>query len=230
MSTRGATQSLDGIQLLRELTPDERERVARRCFWRRPSNGERVIVAGCESREVLFVVAGRLRVVHHALSGREVTYAHIQTGGHVGELGVLDGKPRSASVEAEDNCLLAVLPAAAFLELLDSRPELARRLMAHLAGTIRACNQKAVELGLIGAVQRVHRELLRHARPGPDGGAIVQPLPTQAELAAEAGTTRETVARVLGQLAKSGVVVRRGRELLIRDAAVLEASAAWEKD
>jgi CRP-like cAMP-binding protein len=102
--------------------------------------------------------------------------------------------------------------------------------MAHLAGTIRACNQKAVEPGLIGAVQRVHRELLRHARPGPDGGAIVQPLPTQAELAAEAGTTRETVARVLGQLAKSGVVVRRGRELLIRDAAVLEASAAWEKD
>ena len=41
--------------------------------------------------------------------------------------------------------------------------------MAHLAGTIRAANQKAVELGLVGAVQRVHRELLRHARPGPDG-------------------------------------------------------------
>ena len=225
-----ARQTLDGIELLSELTPHERESVARRCTWRRPGNGERVIVAGSESREVLFVIAGRLRVVHHALSGREVAYAHIETGGHVGELGVLDGKPRSASVEAEYNCLLAVLPAAAFLELLDSHPAVARRLMAHLAGIVRAANQKAVELGLIGAVQRVHRELLRHARPGPDGGAIVKPLPTQAELAAEAGTTRETVARVLGQLAKSGVAVRSGRELLIRQPAVLEASAAWEKD
>lgn len=230
MAARGATQTLDGIELLRELTPDERESVALRCSWRRPGSGERVIAAGSESREVLFVVAGRLRVVHHARSGREVAYAHIQTGRYVGELGVLDGKPRSASVEAADNCLLAVLPAAAFLELLDNRPAVARRVMADLARTIRACNQKAVELGLVGAVQRVHRELLRLARPGPDGGAIVKPLPTQAELAAEAGTTRETVARVLGQLAKSGVAVRCGRELLIRDPAVLEASAAWEKD
>jgi CRP/FNR family cyclic AMP-dependent transcriptional regulator len=230
MAAHRATQTLEGIELLQELTPHERERVALRCSWRRPASGERIIVAGAESREVLFVIAGRLRVVHHALSGREVAYAHIPAGGHVGELGVLDGKPRSASVEAEGNCLLAVLPAAAFLELLDSRPEVARRLMADLAGTIRACNQKAVELGLIGAVQRVHRELLRHARPGSDGGAIVKPLPTQAELAAEAGTTRETVARVLGQLAKSGVAVRCGRQLLIRDPAVLEAAAAWHKD
>jgi CRP/FNR family transcriptional regulator, cyclic AMP receptor protein len=143
---------------------------------------------------------------------------------------VLDGKPRSASVEAEANCLLAVLPAAAFLELLDSSPAVARRLMAHLAQVIRACNQKAIELGLVGAVQRVHRELLRLARPGPNGGAIVKPLPTQEELAAEAGTARETVARVLGQLVKSGVAVRCGRELLIRNPAVLHASAGWEKD
>jgi CRP-like cAMP-binding protein len=230
MSALRGAQTLEGVELLRDLTPDERATVALRCSWRRPGNGEQVIIVGSESREVLFVIAGRLRVAHHALSGREVAYAHIRTGGHVGELGVLDGKPRSASVEAEDNCLLAVLPAAAFLELLDRHPAVARRVMTHLAGIICAGNQKAVELGLLGAVQRVHSELLRHARPAPGGGAIVQPLPTQAELAAEADTSRETVARVLGQLARSGVAVRRGRELLIRDPAVLETSAAWEKD
>ena len=52
---------------------------------------------------------------------------------------------------------------------------------------------------------------------------MIAPLPTQESLAAHVGTTRETVARALGQLAKAGIARRRGRELLIRDLPLLEA-------
>ena len=49
---------------------------------------------------MLFIVAGRLRVVNYAASGREVAYAVIEAGSQVGELAAIDGEPRSASVEA----------------------------------------------------------------------------------------------------------------------------------
>ena len=226
MASRRELQSLDGIGLLADLNAHEREDLVRRCSWRRSRASEQVLALGAESREVLFVVAGRLRVVYHARSGREIAYAYIEPGGYVGELGVIDGRPRSASVEADSDCLLAVMSSAVFLELVDSSPTVARRLLVHLAGVIRAVNQKAAEYGLVNAIHRVLRELLRMARQVPGGGSVVSPMPTQEELAALAATTRETAGRALGQLAKSGVAVRRGRQLVIRDPAMLKALIA----
>jgi CRP-like cAMP-binding protein len=226
MAAPRPAQTLDGVALLADLDTGERQALAKRCSWRRLRDGELVIGLGAESREVLLVVAGRLRVVHHAPSGREIAYAHVGPGEHVGELGVLDGGPRSASVEAEGDCLLAVLPAAIFLELLERHPRVARRLMVHLAGVIRAVDRKAVEFGLVGAVQRVYRELLRLACVTPDGRTVVVPLPTQEQLAASAGTTRETAARALAQLAKAGVTRRHGRELRICEPRMLEVLAS----
>ena len=83
----------------------------------------------------------------------------------------------------------------------------------------------------MGAVERVYSELLRLARPDPEGAGgvvVVAPLPTQEDLAARVGTTRETVARALGRLARSGIARRRGRALSIRDPAVLEALVTGE--
>jgi CRP/FNR family transcriptional regulator, cyclic AMP receptor protein len=220
--TTGAAATLDGIRLLAPLTPDERRALAARCSWRRHRPGERILSRDAESREVLFVVAGRVRVVNYAASGREIAYAVIEPGSHVGELSALDGEPRSASVEALDACLIAALPSGPFHELLLTHAELAVALLKNLARIIRRTDERIAELSVLGAMQRVYRELLRLARPCGEG-TVVAPLPTQESMAALVGTTRETVARALGQLAKAGVAQRRGRELLIRDPAVLEA-------
>jgi CRP-like cAMP-binding protein len=73
-------------------------------------------------------------------------------------------------------------------------------------------------------VQRVYRELLRLAEPDPVDSAawLIPALPTQQDMASRVGTTRETVARALGQILTTGVVQRRGRTLLIRDREMLE--------
>ena len=174
------------------------------------------------SRDVLFVVEGRVRVVTYAASGREVAFAVLAAGSHVGELSALDGAPRSAAVEALEPCLVASLPATAFQALLLAQPALALELLKALAGVIRRSDERIAELSVLGAMPRVYRELRRLARP-EGKGAVIVPLPTQEALAAHVGATRETVARALGQLVKGGVAVRRGRELLIRDLSLLEA-------
>ena len=75
-------------------------------------------------------------------------------------------------------------------------------------------------------MQRVGRELLRLAEPGPSGAFSISPLPTQSNLASQTGTTRETVARTLGQFAQDGLIERQGRRLRIPDRARLEALLA----
>ena len=97
------TADLDGIRLLAPLRPAQRQALAARCAWRRFRPGRadpraaRPTTATC-----CFWSSGRVRVVNYAASGREIAYAVIEAGAHVGELAALDGEPRSASVEALD--------------------------------------------------------------------------------------------------------------------------------
>jgi CRP-like cAMP-binding protein len=74
-----------------------------------------------------------------------------------------------------------------------------------------------MDLSTLKAVQRVYVEVLRLARG--DGGetSIISPMPTQRELARRASTSRETVARVLSQLVKGGILARKGRTVRILD-------------
>jgi CRP-like cAMP-binding protein len=222
MTAGPGQHSLDAIALLAPLAPEDRQALVARCAWRRFEPGELILSPESTSRDVLFIVQGRVRVVTYAASGREVAFAVLEAGSHVGELSALDGAPRSASVEALAPCLVASLPPAAFQELLLRRPTLALELLKGLARIVRRSDERIAELSILGAMPRVYRELRRLARP-QGGGAVIAPLPTQEALAAHVGATRETVARALSQLAKAGVTQRRGRELLIRDLALLEA-------
>ena len=219
--------SLDGIEILAPLTLQHRATLGRRCAWRRYAAGEVIIDRDETGNDVLFVAEGRVRVVNYAPSGREVAYGLVEAGGVVGELAAIDGKPRSASVVAVSPCRIAVLSASAFMALLAEEGRVAVCVLGHLAGIIRENDERITELATVGAMQRVYRALLRLAVPDPERseGLRVDGLPTQEQLAAEIGTTRETVARVLAQLMRAKITQRRGRTLYIHDADQLEALA-----
>lgn len=225
--TGAAAGDLDRIDLLRPLSPADRKALAARCSWRRFRGGERILSRETDDRDVLFIVEGRVRVVNYTASGREIAFAVIEAGNHVGELAAIDGAPRSASVEALGDCQVAALSQRGFHDLLLAHGDVALILLGKLAQVIRRSDERIAELSILSAMQRVYRELLRLGQADGDG-IVVSPLPTQESLAAHTGTTRETVARALGQLAKTGLARRRGRELLIRDAETLEALAELE--
>jgi CRP-like cAMP-binding protein len=176
---------------------------------------------------VFFVVEGSVRAVDFSPSGREVVYAVIGAGGHFGELSAIDGLGRSASVIAIEDCLLAALTPTQFESLILSQREVAMELLRGLVRIIRTTDERLTEVSTLGTMARVCRELLRLARADErTGDWLIVPLPTQKELAGRAGTTRETVARTLSQLARENIVQRTGRALRILDRAALEAASA----
>ncbi len=213
----GATLTRTG--LLADLTPEQREPIEKACRWRRFAPHEQIIDRQSLARDVFFVVEGRVRVVNYSLSGREVTLDDVEPGGHFGELAALDGEPRSASVMALTDSLLAELPYGHFLRAMENHWSIAFKVMLNLAHIVRASNARIMDLSTLAANNRVHAELLRQARAAMTGPrqASISPIPVHSDIAGRVSTTRETVARVLSDLARQGVVERRRGALVIPD-------------
>ena len=215
----GDARRLDKVELLAGLTHEERDRLATSCRWRWWAPRQQVLDRGSDSNEICFIVAGAVRVVNYSANGREVSFADIAAGGAVGELAAIDGGPRSASAFALEHTLTACLGAGPFRRMIATHPEVAFKVMRNLARMVRCASQRIMDLSTLGAPDRVHGELLRLARENTrgDGAALIKPAPRHAEIAARIGTTRETVARVMGDLARDDIVDRRGGALAIPD-------------
>ena len=210
---------LVGMRLLASLTPSERQALASHCRWRRIRAQEEIIRQGSDSHDVYFVVEGRVRVVNCWQVGREISFQDLEAGECFGELSAIDSQPRSASVVTVVDTLLASLPSRSFLDLLATYPEVGRSVMSRLARMVRQADERIMSIATHGVRNRVHSELLRLARATSrdDNTAVIAPAPAHSDIASRVITTRETVARVLSELKRSGIIRRRRGALIVCD-------------
>ncbi len=219
---------LERIELLAALDAEERRRIASLCRVRRFRAGEILLAPHRPDRDVLFFIEGRAEVVDRLPGGRALTLAIIEPGGHAGELAAIDHGPRTASVIAVEPGRAALMGSEDFCRMLATHPSLAFPLLVDLVRIVRLANLRIGELAGLRVVERLARELLRRADPADDGKArVIRPAPTQEQLAAFLGATRESVARALSRLQNAGLLERRGRTLHLPDVARLEAVAGW---
>ena len=215
---------LAGIELFSGLSTTELDLLEQLCGWRKYRRNEQVLGRDNTGRDVFFVVSGVVQVAIYTRSGREISLATISAGGYFGELSAIDGQPRSAIVTATKDSLIAVMSQSAFDELMSQNVEVMRRVLKRLAQIIRKGNERITDLNTLGTLHRVYVELLRLVGPDPAVPHLwsIYPFPTQADLAARVDTTRETVARVLGRLLKTGMIERKGRTVYIPDPETLK--------
>ncbi len=218
MSTK-EMENLSNIDLLSELKPAELKKVEESCSFKHYTAQEQIIDRQSESTDVFFVLDGEIRVVIYSLSGREITLDDLSAGGYFGDLAAIDGEPRSASVMALTDCQIASLPQKHFLSLLDTHPQIALKVMKSLTRIIRTATDRIMDLSTLAANNRVHADLLRLARShmGEGNTAEISPIPMHSDIASRVSTTRETVARVLNDLARNGVVERQKEVMVVLD-------------
>ena len=220
----GRRRSLAGVTLFRDFGEAERAALEGRCAWRRYRPGERIFERGSHGREVFFVIEGAVNIVGLSPTGREVSFATAGAGDTVGEFAAIDELPRSASMVATEDSLLAVLPAGPFVELLKQHGQITFQLLQRLCKFVRKGDERILEVSSLAAINRIYGELLRLAEPDeaePDLW-VVKPLPPLRELASQAATTRELVSSALSRLYPSGLIRRKGDNLYIMDRAALE--------
>jgi CRP-like cAMP-binding protein len=225
-------RTLVGVTVLARLTATERTELETACIWRRYRPGERLFERGSSSDEVFFIIEGSVSIVSASATGRDVNLARAGAGEVIGEMAAIDGLPRSATVAAAGDSLVAVLPAPRFVDLLKRNGEIGVELLRRLSAMVRHTGARVVELSSLDATNRVYAELLRLAEPdaaSPDLWSV-KPLPPLRELAASAGTTRELVNTALNTLYPTGLIRRRGSTLYLLDRAAIQSLVSAAED
>ncbi len=189
---------------------------------------QRLFREGEPGDHVLAIVSGRVKVSVLTRSGREILLAVKEPGDLVGELSVIDGRPRSATAIALEPVEALVVTAPAFVEFVESHPRIAVRLLRMLAAQIRDADRRSVDRDAGDITCRVARRLVDLAeRLGEHRGSGVEItlLLAQDDLAAWVGASREATSRALAGLRAEGWLTTGRQRIVLTDVAALRRRA-----
>lgn len=212
-----------GFPLFRDLGADGLGALAAACSMRDYGPGELVVGYNDTTFDVFFLLSGKLTMNLYSADGQRVGFHELSAGGMFGEISAVDGLPRSVSVEAATKCNIAVLPRQRFLDMIDTTPGFAMAVTRQLAGHVRRLTTRVFEFSTMAVRNRLRAELLRQSQPAAEGGAVIDPLPTHAELASRISTHREAVSREMAWLEAHGLVVKKAKSLAIPSMSRLRA-------
>jgi CRP/FNR family transcriptional regulator, cyclic AMP receptor protein len=189
--------------------------------------GEILFRAGASDDGCYRIEDGLLKVTMVSGSGAERILAFLGPGAIVGELSVIDGLPRSATVVAVRNAAMSCLSRAEFEAFADKHPAIYKSLVRLLANRLRETDTvvaAASFLSLKGRVARTMLELAEHfgQEVGP-GRIVIRQKIGQNDLAAMAGIARENVTRVLNDWQRRKIVSRLSGYYCLENLAQLES-------
>jgi CRP/FNR family transcriptional regulator, cyclic AMP receptor protein len=188
--------------------------------------GEALFMVGGSGDGCYRLEQGLLKVVVTSPRGDNRILAVLGPGSIAGELALIDGRPRSASVFAIRDCELRFVGRNAFEECMAQHPEIYRYLVNVLAARLRETNEVVAAANFLTVEARLARALLdlaQHFRGHSEAEQIViSHKMTQNDLAAMAGVARENVSRVLTDWKERKIVVRSSGYYCLCDVAALK--------
>jgi CRP-like cAMP-binding protein len=210
------------------ISPDERKEFEARGRTAHFPPGSRLLQEGEVGDRVIVLLDGRAKVTCTSADGREVVLDFRGPGELVGDLSVIDRRPRSSSVEALEPVEALILAASEMRGLISRHPGIAMAVLETVAGRFREADRKRLEFAASDTVGRVAARLVelaeRYGHPGPGGTEISLAL-SQEELAGWTAASRAGVAGALRTLRELGWVETRRRGFTIRDLDALRARA-----
>jgi CRP-like cAMP-binding protein len=204
---QAVTRALQQVQIFADVEATEIVWIARRAHRRRVPRGSTVLQQEDRGTTAFVIISGSADVLLESEDGRQFIVARLGPGDHFGEMSLLDGEPRSATVVATSDAELLVLTREAFLEELEQHPELMRQMLVTLSRRIRVTDAQVASLAFGDTAARLARLLVQNARREHD---VLVVHAVQEQLAAMAGTTRQTVGRIFGEWRRAGYI-RTGR-------------------
>ena len=222
-SKRSNEEALAEFELFSNLSAETVRDLSRRCRWHRFGMHQPIVEYQDSTRDVYFIIEGRVRAIYFSVSGREVSFSELPAGEMFGEIAAIDGQPRSVSVVALTDTLVAAMPVSVFWEMLRHHEAAVTAILNRLTRLVRRLSERVVEFSTLAVRDRIRAELLRLARQAAHGQnmVILMPPPTHAELASRVSTHREAVTREMCELCRLGIVERQNRALVVRNVAAL---------
>jgi CRP/FNR family transcriptional regulator, cyclic AMP receptor protein len=229
LSDIGTTALLLRIPLLAALDPEERSLFARLLQTRSYAARQTVVWEGERSGTLYIVLSGYLKATTAGADGSELLLSIMGPGEVFGELSLLDGLPRSASVSTLEAAELAFIEREPFMQMVEGSPKLAIRLLGVLTQRLRNLSKRCENVACKDVRSRLAQALVflaeRHGRTLGRGVEIPVKL-SQQDLGSMVGATRESVNKLLRNWSRSGVLSHVSGRVTISNVEVLRSMFA----
>lgn len=207
------------IPLFSDLDERELSSIAQLVHVKRHRAKDFIVQQSEPGGELFVVVDGHLKVVTSDAEGRDTALNILGPGEVVGEVSLLDGGPRSATVTAVDPCELLVIRREPFLRFLEGSPTVAIKLLSVLARRLRRLTERAEDIAFLRVGDRLAKRIValadEYGEPRPDGSVRIAFRLSQQEMGDLIGATRESANKQLRMWEHRGMVSQEGGHLVI---------------
>ncbi|MDP2883828.1 MAG: Crp/Fnr family transcriptional regulator [Ignavibacteria bacterium] len=211
---------LDNVPIFADLEEPDLKKIEKLGLRKKYKKGNIVVLEKEMGAALFVIISGKVKIVRTDEDGREVILSIFGPGEFFGEMSLLDGLARSASVVALTKAELFMIHRRDFLKLVNEHPQVAISLLGELTTRLRKADTQIKSLSLKDASGRVANVILMLADDigvFRKGKVEIDELPLQQDMANMAGTSRETVSRMLHQFIREGHLQLEGNKLTMND-------------
>jgi CRP/FNR family transcriptional regulator, cyclic AMP receptor protein len=134
--------ALAKVPLFSELGRRDLRQLAQSAVERRYKAGQTIVEEGEKAVAFFVLIEGKAEVVRSVGSEHPRRLNEVAPGGFFGEMGLLDGEPRAATVRALEDCVCLVLARWDFVAELRSNPHMAVAMLPVLSRRIRELDKR----------------------------------------------------------------------------------------
>jgi CRP/FNR family transcriptional regulator len=185
------------------------------------------------ARWFCLVKTGRVKIVRHSKTGKDVVLELVGPGEIFGGVAVLERRPYPAAAQATEPTVVLKIPAEAVNSLTERHPTLIKELALMIGRRLRQAHDSVKSLSVDPVEARLAAALLRLAEREGTRSTQGLTLPfhlTRQSLADMTGTTVETTIRIVSRWLKDGLLADDGARLRVVDVEALRALAEGEAD
>ena len=206
---------LHSIPIFAGVPDPQLEQIAKVAFRRRVTRQTTIVRAGDSTDSLYVLISGGAKVLNSDEEGREVILTLLGPGEFFGEMGLIDGSPRSADVMSTETCELLVITKNDFKRCLAENFDLCLNIMRSLVQRLREADRNIESLALMDVYGRVAKLLIDFSED-ERGQRVIKRRLTKQDIAKMIGASREMVSRVMKDLENRGYFrVEEGRIVII---------------
>jgi CRP-like cAMP-binding protein len=185
-----------------------------------------IFAEGDLGTELMAVLVGAVKISVRSTEGRDIVLNIVHEGDVFGEIGLLDGYPRTADATAITYCELMEIERRDFLPFLRSQPDVAMQIIQILCSRLRRTTDQVQDLTCLNLPTRLAKTLLQLSADGERLGSAPKVVITQREISQMIGTSRESTNKQLRSWAKHGFIrLERGAVAVLRCDKLAEVAA-----
>jgi CRP/FNR family transcriptional regulator, cyclic AMP receptor protein len=164
-----------------------------------------LVTEGDESTHMYVIYKGIVSVYLNSEDGRQVNLNYMHEGEYFGELALIDGKPRSASVITVSDCEILLVPRTSVHELMQKHADFGFQLLIEVTRRVRELTESVKDMALLDVYGRVSATLEKLC---DENKRIHNPKVTHQDIANMVGSSREMVSRIMKQLVIGEYIVQ----------------------